>query len=292
MKLGITGNTTKDALWKPVAKIVGEFLKADRSFALNEKVARGLVDRGLISSEECENRAARDLADSCDIVLSFGGDGTMLNTVHEIGNREIPILGVNIGRLGFLAHVETGNLADAIRCLDSGQYEVEERLVLEAKLSNSLSLVSPWALNEFALQRSGEAGLLAMDVHVDNAHLNTYWADGLIVATPTGSTAYSLALGGPILAPRCGCILITPIAPHTLSVRPIVLPESSEIRIRLLDSDKSHVFSVDGRSTVLEGDSTVITIKKAPHSVHLVKLPDQNYFSTLRGKLMWGVRKT
>lgn len=291
MRLGITGNTNKENLWTAVSDIVQSFLATGRDFCLHRSVADGLSVRALIEEKICEAHASENLASDSDIVLSFGGDGTLLNTAHEIGDSGTPILGVNLGRLGFMTHVEIGSLDEAITALDDGAYEIEDRLVLQADFSDGSPLKVHWALNEFTVQRSGETGLLTMDVRVDGTHLNTFWADGLLVATPTGSTAYSLALGGPILTPGCGVILITPIAPHTLTVRPIVIPESSSIEIVVLDADKPHIFTSDGIGTTLDGDSPNIRIQKAEHSVRLIKLADQEYFETLRNKLMWGVRK-
>ncbi len=292
MQFGITGNTNKENIWAPIAEIVQRLLASDRKFCLQNRVADGLRDRGLITEFVHAEQTTSDLAVDADIVLSFGGDGTLLNTAHEIGDQGTPILGVNLGRLGFMTHVEVATLDEAITRLESGHYEVEDRLALNASFSDGSELPVNWALNEFAFQRSGDAGLLSIDVHVDGKPLNTFWADGLIIATPTGSTAYSLALGGPIMTPGCGGILITPVAPHTLTVRPIVIPDTSIIEVKVLDTDKDHVFTSDGMSTILKGNTSSLIIKRATHSVRLVKFDDQEYFDTLRSKLMWGVRKS
>ena len=292
MQFGITGNTNKENIWAPIAEIVQRLLASDRKFCLQSRVADGLRDRGLITKLVHAEQTTSELAVDADIVLSFGGDGTLLNTAHEIGDQGTPILGVNLGRLGFMTHVEIATLDEAIRRLESGEYEVEERLALTASFSDGSELPVTWAVNEFTIQRSGEVGLLSIDVHVDQKHLNTFWADGLIIATPTGSTAYSLAVGGPIMTPGCGGILITPVAPHTLTVRPIVIPDTSIIEVKVLDTDKDHVFTSDGMSTVLGGNSSSLIIERSTHSVRLVKFDDQEYFDTLRNKLMWGVRKS
>lgn len=291
MRFGITGNTNKDNLWQPVTDFVSWLERTELDHILHPDVASGLVDRG---EDAGSVRAASDektFLDHSDLILSFGGDGTLLNTAHQVGPREIPILGVNFGRLGFLAHTESGGLARAIERLCDGDYIVNERLALKAARSNDHNLPEPWALNEFTVQRTGETGLLAMEVRVDNLLLNKYWADGLIISTPTGSTAYSLAVGGPIMAPGCGGILINPIASHTLTVRPIVLPENSVIDVRVLDPDKSFVVTADGIAQVFERESPTIRIQRADHVVRLVTFPDQDYYSTLRSKLMWGARK-
>ncbi|GMQ83012.1 MAG: NAD(+)/NADH kinase [Rhodothermia bacterium] len=292
MRFGITGNTNKENIWAPIAEIIQRLVAAEREFCIQQRVSDGLKEQGVVDESVLSEKSTSDIAGDADIVLSFGGDGTLLNTAHEIGDRGTPILGVNLGRLGFMTHVEVATLDEAITRLENGKYEVEERLALSATISDGSELPVNWALNEFAFQRSGEAGLLSIDVHVDGKPLNTFWADGLIIATPTGSTAYSLALGGPIMSPGCGGILITPVAPHTLTVRPIVIPDTSIIEVRILDTDKDHVFTSDGMSTILKGNTSGLIIKRAAHSVRLVKFDDQEYFDTLRSKLMWGVRKS
>jgi len=182
-------------------------------------------------------------------------------------------------------------LDEAVDRLERGEFEVEDRLALQAIGAVSSTEGYDWALNEFTIQRSGEAGLLTLEVVVDGKMLNTFWADGLVVATPTGSTAYSLALGGPIMTPGCGAILITPIAPHTLTVRPIVIPDTSTIEITVLDPEKPHIFTSDGVIVNLTGGSQTARIRRAEFFVRLVEFPDQEYFATLRNKLMWGLRK-
>ena len=291
MTYGITGNTAKNQLWKPVAQLVTWLMGQDLDFALHEDVATGLQERDLLDDAVCDEYRCGALAEEADLLFSFGGDGTLLRSAHEIGPSGIPILGVNMGRLGFLADIEGGRIQDAIRQIEKGDYRVEPRLTLSAELDGADELASSWALNEVAIDRSGPAGLISMEVSVDGGKLNTYWADGLIVATPTGSTAYSLAVGGPIITPESDVIVLTPIASHSLTVRPIVLPASSEIEVRVTSGERPYVFATDGRSTMVEDDAPALTIRQADHRIHLVKLPGQHYFQTLRNKLMWGAHK-
>lgn len=290
--LGITGNTQKAGLWEPVYELISSLRTIHNKFVLHPELAKGLIDRNFNLEE---NEIADDLDDfwqKSELIISFGGDGTLLNTANELGARATPILGVNHGRLGFLAQIEGAELQDRVGQIRNRDFLVEERIVLEAKLETGDPLRARFALNEFAFQRSGDSGLLAFDVKVGGVHLNTYWADGLLISTPTGSTAYSLALGGPIMAPGCNSILISPIAPHTLTVRPVVISDASEIEIRLLNKNQSHVFTTDGFShpNALSGGSVVI--RKAGHRVKLVRFEDQDYFSTLRNKLMWGAHRS
>ncbi len=292
MTFGITGNPTKQALWQPVADLVAWLMRKDLPFCLDEPIARGLRDRELASPSVCAEHTAADLAARADVVLSFGGDGTLLRTAHELGANGTPILGINVGRLGFLAATEVAGLQAAAEHLAAGDYEVEARMVLGVRSQSDdavldARLASRWALNEFVIDRSGSTGLIRVDVRVDGRPLNTYGADGLIIATPTGSTAYSLSAGGPIIAPATDAVILTPIAPHTLTVRPIVLPGSVVIQARVQPRNLPYVFATDGRSAVFDAEAA-FTIRRAAHSVHLVRLPGHDYFETLRSKLMWG----
>jgi NAD+ kinase len=291
MRLGITGNTGKNSIWESVQIVTERFIAEHRQFRVDRRVAAGLLERGLISPETLSGYASDDLSADVDLILSFGGDGTILNTAHEIGARETPILGVNLGHLGFLTHVEFQNLLGAIEQIDSGNYVTEKRMALGASFPGSAHDNSFWALNEFTLQRQSDTGLLTVEVRVDDVFLNTYWADGLIVATPTGSTAYSLALGGPIMAPGSGTILITPMAPHSLTVRPIVIPDAAVVSLRVLE-EKAYIFTADGVRVKVDAMAHPIEIRRAAHSVHLVQLAGQDPYMSLRNKLMWGLRKT
>ena len=290
MTYGITGNTQKNELWKPAADLTSWLMGQGLSFYLHEDLADGLENRNLLDASICRKHGREDLVGAADMILSFGGDGTMLRSAHEVGTQGTPILGVNIGRLGFLADIEVSDLQATIRRLEKGDYRVESRLVLEAQLTSPSISKKRWALNELVVDRSGPAGLISIDVVVDDEPLNTYWADGLIVSTPTGSTAYALAAGGPIVAPDSDVVLLAPVAPHSLTVRPIILPASSTIEVRVEADRKPYVLAADGDSIIIEEKFLEITIRQAAHKVNLVKLPEQHYFHTLRSKLMWGAQ--
>jgi len=292
MVYGITGNPTKDALWAPLAKLIDRLTDDDLPFRIHAPIATGLVEQGLVDEERCRAHAVDDVAAAGDIVLSFGGDGTLLRTAHRTGPNGTPLLGVNIGRLGFLADIEIGQIHDAIDALEAGDYRTEERLALQADLESGSGLDTEWALNEFVLDRSGAAGLIEIEVAVDGTPLNTYWADGLIISTPTGSTVYSLSTGGPIITPGVDAIILTPIAPHTLTVRPIVLPADATITCQVRENDQPYVFAADGQSTMFDEHNLEFSVERADHAVNLVKLPGQHFFHTLRSKLMWGARRS
>ncbi len=289
MVYGITGNTNKDKLWQPAADLIHWLQDETLSFCLDERVAAGLAERGLVATPTAESCTTDDLATTADLVLSFGGDGTLLNAAHQIGTRETPILGVNIGRLGFLTGTEVGDLEQTIRQIEDGLHEIEEREVLEATV-NGQADPPRWALNDFVVAKSGSASMIDVRVHVDDYYLNDYWADGLIIATPTGSTAYSLAAGGPLLAPDSQSVVITPIAPHTLTTRPIVFPGRVEIALQVTTRGEPFLLAYDGTSDLIEGDGAEILIRRAAHGVRLVRLPGRGYFQTIRDKLSWGQR--
>lgn len=290
MVFGITGNTGKELVWEPISRLVGYLQATGRTFRIDEDICAELVSRDLITAEVAGPLAAETLVGVADVILSFGGDGTLLNTAHQVGDAGVPILGVNLGRLGFLASLEQGDLETAIGHLEAGRYRVEKRMTLSAHTSDT-NLPDTWALNEFVIQRPGDASLLAIDVSVNGLPLNTYWADGLIMATPTGSTAYNLAVGGPIVVPTSETIVMTPIAAHTLTVRPVVLPGSVTIEARIPDG-APFVFTSDGRGTTVENGEVLIEVRRGKHPVNLIQLEDTEFFSTLRSKLMWGARKT
>ena len=223
-----------------------------------------------------------------DLLLSIGGDGTILDTVPLVGDSGIPILGINMGRLGFISSVAKDDIAKAVGDIVAGRYTVESRSVLE--------LVSPqgvfdeaenYALNEINIIRNPEHSLLAIKVFVNDVFLNTYWGDGILMATPTGSTAYSLSAGGPILTPASRNFVITPIAAHNLTVRPIVIPDDSVVRIHVEGREKKFVFSMDSRVCALD-TSVELVVRKADFSIHTVRMEGADFFSTIRNKLMWG----
>jgi len=288
MIYGITGNISKEALWDPVARLIAWLQDHQYPFFLQTSVAAGLASRKLVDPALCESHSMQKLARHTDVILSFGGDGTLLRAAHEAGTHGTPLLGINIGRLGFLADVETGCLDKTMEALTARAFTIDKRLVLAVVVEQENN-TRRWALNDIVLARAGSTGLIAVDVKVNGTPLNRYWADGLILSTPTGSTAYSLAIGGPIIAPGSNVILLSPIAPHSLTARPIVLPSHSIVDIRVTGGHLPYVLAVDGTSSAPRRDSVTFTVRRAAHSVKLIKLDGNHYFQTLRNKLAWGV---
>jgi len=223
-----------------------------------------------------------------DFFLSIGGDGTLLDSVCLVGNKEIPILGLNTGRLGFLATVATDKIEDAVEQLAMGNYQIESRTLLSLSSSKTLFHGVNFALNEFTIHKKDTSSMITVHTYIDEKYLNSYWADGLIVATPTGSTGYSLSCGGPLISPGAKNFVITPVSPHNLNVRPIIVSDESEIRFEIEGRTDKFMISLDSRSTSISS-ALKLSVKKEAFSAKLVKLPSYHFFDTLRQKLHWGL---
>lgn len=223
-----------------------------------------------------------------DFCISMGGDGTFLKTASRVGAKCIPILGINTGHLGFLADVGPTEIEEALGLVYAGSYVVEEQTVIKIEADGEPIEGNPYALNDIALLKRDMASMIAIRTCINGDYLVTYQADGLIVTTPTGSTAYSLSNGGPIMVPQTRTLCLTAVAPHSLNIRPIVIPDDCEITLEVESRSHNFLVAIDGRSEkLLEG--TKVTIRKAPFSAHVMKRKGQRYFSTLREKMMWGM---
>lgn len=222
-----------------------------------------------------------------DYVISLGGDGTFLKAAGRVGAKQIPIIGVNMGRLGFLANVTPDEIRATLDEVFESQPEMEERAVIQLEADGGPLEGCPYALNDIAILKRDNAAMISIRASVNGEYLVTYLADGLVISTPTGSTAYSLSIGGPIIVPQSGILSVTPVAPHSLNIRPIVISDDSEIRLEVESRSHNFLAAVDGRSEKLR-EGVTLTIRKAPHKVRIVKRSGQRFFSTLREKLMWG----
>ena len=222
-----------------------------------------------------------------DMVLSMGGDGTFLKAASYVGKKNIPILGINTGRLGFLADISPEEMEETFEDIYRGNYKVEDRSVLQVFSESQFLKGYPCGLNEIAILKRDSSSMITIHTSINGAYLTTYQADGLVIATPTGSTAYSLSIGGPIIVPHSKTIAITPVAPHSLNVRPIVVNDDCEITLDVESRSHNFLVAIDGRSeTCREG--TRLTIRKADYNIKIVKRPNHVFFHTLRNKMMWG----
>ena len=233
-----------------------------------------------------------ELDNSYDLFFSIGGDGTILKTVTYIRDLNIPIAGINTGRLGFLATIRKQEIAASIDKILDGQYQISNRSLLAVFTGDGLKPLGElnFALNEIALNRKNTTSMISVTTHLDNEILTHYWADGLIVATPTGSTGYSLSCGGPVIAPETSSVVLTPIAPHNLNARPLVVPDHTTITLQVSGREEEHLISLDSRIMTLSNETTV-TVKKAPFTIKLITLEGESFLKTIRKKLLWGEDK-
>jgi NAD+ kinase len=228
-----------------------------------------------------------DLAGN-DFFISIGGDGTLLESVTHIRDSEIPILGINTGRLGFLATISKDDVENAVQQIITGSYKIDKRTTLKLETSGKIFGAMNFGLNDFTVVKKDTSSMITIHTFIDGEFLNSYWADGIIVATPTGSTGYSLSCGGPLIFPRSGNFVLTPISPHNLTVRPIIVADSSEISFEIEGRSKKFLVSLDSRISTV--DNTVkLKVAKGDFKVNLVQITGQHYFKTLRQKLNWGL---
>ncbi|MFD2726184.1 NAD kinase [Hyunsoonleella rubra] len=229
------------------------------------------------------------LDESFDLLVSIGGDGTILRAITFVTNLDIPIVGINTGRLGFLATIQVEDIEKAMENIIKGRYKVSERSMLSIETSPKTDEIFPlnFALNEIAVSRKNTTSMITVETFLDGEFLTSYWSDGLIISTPTGSTGYSLSCGGPVITPTTNSFVLTPIAPHNLSARPLIIPDSTEIQLRVNGREEQHLVSLDSRIATLDND-TLITIKKAGFKIKMIDLLDESFLKTLRKKMLWG----
>ena len=257
--------------------------------AFKQQEIQPLVERvvAFLDHHSVSSLIEPDELTNVDLVISMGGDGTFLKAACMVGEREIPILGINKGRLGFLADVLPSEIEDVLEHVLRRDYMIENHPVIKLEADGECVDCCPFALNDIAVLKRDTASMISIKAYVNGEFLVNYQADGLIIATPTGSTAYSLSNGGPIIVPQSGSLCITPVAPHSLNIRPIVINDTSVIELEVCSRSHNFLVAIDGRSMKLT-EGTRLTIRKADYMVKLVKLKNQRYFSTLHRKLMWG----
>ncbi len=230
-----------------------------------------------------------DLSNSFDVLFTIGGDGTILRAVTYIRDLNIPILGINTGRLGFLATVHKDLIEEAVELLLKKEYTIQERTLLEIKTAPETQEFSEinFALNEITVARRNTTSMIGVKTYLDGEYLTNYWADGLIIATPTGSTGYSLSCHGPVILPNSKSLIITPIAPHNLNARPMIIPDTTSIELKVSAREKDYLVSLDSRIATVNQETSIF-IRKAPFTIKSIVLKNQSYLKTLRSKLLWG----
>jgi NAD+ kinase len=230
----------------------------------------------------------KDLLGNADVILSLGGDGTLLDTLAYVRDSGIPIMGINLGRLGFLASINKSDIGKAIHALVNKEYTIDSRSLLHLDSQNSLFLEENFAINDITIHRRDNSAMMIIHAYINEEFVNSYWADGLIIATPTGSTAYSLSCGGPIILPNAQNFVITPVAPHNLNVRPIIVPDDVQLTFEVEARSTKFLLTCDSRTETVDR-SVKINISKANFSINLIRLNNESFLTTLRNKLLWGI---
>ncbi len=285
LKFALFGNLYQERKAAAVQKFLAVAQAHEADLAMTEQFYTFLRDGLQIEVPACELITDDDF--TADYAVCMGGDGTFLDVASRVGNKQIPIIGFNTGRLGFLARFSPERIEETIADIYAGNYDVVAHSVIQLSCEDMELKGYPFALNEIAILKHDISSMITIHTDINGEHLTTYQADGLIVGTPTGSTAYSLSVGGPIIVPQSDTICLTPVAPHSLNMRPIVLCDNSEITLRVESRSGNFLISLDGRSQSYP-DNVRLHIKKAPYVVNVVKRPGQSFFSTLRKKMMWG----
>ena len=269
--------------------------------AIANTKAQAFIEQGFFSIIKKEHPESKCLTSfktfesldrSYDLLVSIGGDGTILRATTYIGDLDVPIVGINTGRLGFLATIQTNQIKEAFDQILNDNYKISERTLLSVTTNpehKELKEIN-FALNEIAVSRKNTTSMITVDTKLDGEYLTSYWSDGLIISTPTGSTGYSLSCGGPVITPGANSFVITPIAPHNLNARPFVIPDNTEIQLKVNGREDYYLMSLDSRIVTLH-NSTIVTIKKANFKIKLVELAQESFIDTLRKKLLWGEDK-
>ncbi|HZY10722.1 MAG TPA: NAD(+)/NADH kinase [Bacteroidota bacterium] len=287
MKFGVIGNTAKPGIIEITKNLYSYLRSKGQTVIFHEQLGRWLKSiGGLPTNDESIICAESEFSEKAEMIIALGGDGTILSAARIINERGVPILGVNLGKLGFLAEFSVNEIEQCIDDVLTGRYYVEERMVLRSQ--SNIDEKTYYALNEIVVDKGASARVIDLETYVNDDYLVTYSADGIILTTPTGSTAYSLASGGPIVIPQSAVITINPIAPHTLTARPVIVPDDSIIKVVVKIKSKDVHISADGQVEGFYKTPAEFTIKKAPYTIKLVKRKQRTYYDLLRAKLMWG----
>lgn len=291
MKVAIFGQYYQNDT-RPIIKDIFVFFNRNSvEIVVEEKFLAILYAEEIVGKKYNTFASHKDLDSSFDILISIGGDGTMLRSATFVRDSGIPILGVNAGRLGFLANVQKENIESFLQIVLEKKYSISERTLLTMECSpNSKEIDINFAMNEVSVSRKDTTSMITIETYLNGEYLNSYWADGLIISTPTGSTGYSLSCGGPILTPDVKALVITPIAPHNLTARPLVIPDDTEIKLKVSGREEQYLVSLDSRIASINNNSE-LTIKKTPFKINMVEIPEETFLKTLRTKLLWGEDK-
>lgn len=285
LTFALFGNIYQQSKSAAIGKVLQTLRSHNARILIDQEYHDFLLCEGIIRQGDTETFTDSDF--QADFAVSMGGDGTLLKTASRVREKQVPILGVNMGRLGFLADVAPTDIESCIEYLYQGNYSVEDRALIRVETNGEPIQGYECALNDVSILKRDSASMISVRTSINGEYLTTYQADGLIISTPTGSTAYSLSNGGPIIVPRTGVLLLTAVAPHSLNVRPIVISDKSQIELTVSSRSHSFLVAIDGRSGSLP-EGTTLRLSRAPYTVKVIKRPGTRYFSTLREKMMWG----
>lgn len=287
MKIAIHGRTLKEESLIFIKDMFEELSKNNIDVQLSQTFATALTEFGIKVRKIKEIfNDSKDIFNA-DILLSIGGDGTLLESITYVKDKNIPILGINTGRMGFLATITPSNLGYAIECILNGYYEIDERTLVHLESDRDLFEGINFGLNEFAILKRDTSSMITVHTFIDGEYLNSYWADGIILSTPTGSTGYSLSVGGPLVLPHSNNFILSPVSPHNLSVRPLVIPDDKVISFEIEGRSKNFLVSLDSRSRAVEGN-VQLAVRKENFKAKLIRINGYNFLDTLRYKLNWG----
>jgi len=290
MKIGLYGRVLTEQHTAFVQNLINTLHSRGIYFTIHENYYEVIKDKIKFSQAPDLFAYSSTIANKIDYLLTLGGDGTFLDSIRIVRNSGVKVLGVNMGRLGFLATVSKANITKALDALMAKNYVLDERALLEVNMPNLVFEDSNIGLNEFAIYKKESSSMITVHAYIDGEFLNSYWADGVIVATPTGSTGYSLSCGGPVIQPASNTLVITPIAPHNLNVRPIIVADSVEISFDAEGRQDEFIATLDSQHTTIS-NTDLPKIKKANFKMQLIRLKENSFLDSLRSKLMWGVDK-
>jgi NAD+ kinase len=292
MKVAIYGQYYQNST-EPIIRDIFVFFNDNHvEMVIEEAFLKLLYEKEIVKKEYKTFQSHTELDASFDIMISIGGDGTILRAATLVRDSGIPILGVNAGRLGFLAMVQKDEIAEFLQLIIEKKYTISERNLISLTGTPDIPEISDinFAMNEISVSRKDTTSMITIETYLNDEFLNSYWADGLIISTPTGSTGYSLSCGGPILTPNVSSLVITPIAPHNLNARPLVIPDDTIIRLKITGREEHYLVSLDSRIASVKNES-VLTIQKTPFRIKMVEIHEETFLKTLRKKLLWGEDK-
>lgn len=288
MKVFIYGYDVREENVKYIQTLLEELDSSKIDYTVFEKFKTVYEEQ---TKEQLEIKAVHNhtelKTENPDVIITLGGDGTILNAATIVQDLDIPILGINLGRMGFLASTEKKDISEAIQLLKSAKFRTRARTLLQLESEPGIFQEAPIALNDFTLHKRDTSSMVTIHTYINGTFLNSYWADGLIIATPTGSTGYSLSCGGPIIVPSSNNFVITPVAPHNLNVRPVVIPDTDEISLKIEGRSENFLCTLDSRFETVTSDHQ-LTLRKCKFGIRLIKLEGTSFFHTIREKLMWG----